>query len=144
MKINYSRKKKKYQIWEEGEIKELLKEIIIRNAREIKEIWKKELSKERTEHLYLTGEIEREIDYGKIKIKNQKRLVYYPSKHKGFMVEDKGKSLISLEEITKEGKVDLLCRIVNYHAEIQILDNEESVRDNREKEGTWKKEKKQE
>lgn len=122
MKINYSPKKKKYQVWQEGLTVELLSELIIRDAKEIKETWKKESSKERTEHLFLRGKIERKIDYQKIKIEMNTKLVYYPNKHKGFYVIKGGKSQISLEELTQEKKVDLLCRVVNYHPLIWVLD----------------------
>ncbi len=122
MQLNYSPRKKKYQVWQEGKVVELLPELIIRDVKEIKEIWKKELSKERTEHLYLTGQIEKEIDYSTLKIQQKTKLVYHPSKHKGFWVINPGEYSISLEELTKNKRVDLLCRIVNYHPLISVLD----------------------
>jgi hypothetical protein len=122
VQINYSPRKKKYQVWQEGKVVEILSELILRDAREINETWKKELSKERTEHLFLSGKIEREINYQKIKIETNTKLVYYPSKHKGFWVIKEGQFQISLEELTQEKRVDLLCRIVNYHPLISVLD----------------------
>lgn len=122
MLLNYSPKKKKYQIWEEGVIKEYISQLIIRDVKEVKERWKKELSKGLTEHLYLTGQIEKEIDYLTLKIQQNTKLVYYPSKHDGFWVIIPGEYSISLEELTKNKRVDLLCRIVNYHPLISVLD----------------------
>ena len=121
-KVNYDVRKKTFKIFRDNKVERYSSLLIIRNLSQLHNQGAKKFNQGRSEHLFLLGEIEEGFDLKGIRTIPNTRLIYYPSKHEEFRVNTPGKSDVGLSEYLKEGSIDVLCRIRNYHPSISILD----------------------
>ena len=112
-----------FQLFRDNKLERYSSLLIIKNLSQLHNHGAKRFTKGRSEHLFLAGDIEEEFDLTKVNIVPHTRLIYYPNKHEEFRVNTPGVSDVPLSKYLERGRVDILCRIINYHPLISILDN---------------------